>query len=115
MRTKDTFKELEEISILCQYLYANENRHIQIDNGIAKLEVYMRDDSSFYVKNLNFPNMPLVGYTDIMTVPHMLGIIAQLKETSSGFGDTFKSYWEEICFTVASDRTVNNDRTAFRF
>ena len=79
MRTTDVLFELEEILILWQYLYMSENHFITIDNGITKLEIRMRENCSFHAKNLSFPDLPDLEYTDMMTIPNMLGIIDQLK------------------------------------
>lgn len=97
MRTVDTLFDLEEIPILLQYLYMNENHYITIDNGVTKLEIRMTEDCYFTAKNLRFPDLPGLDYTDMMTIPNMLGIIDQLKYvTPVEFPNAFKSRWEEI-------------------
>ena len=97
MRTVDTLLELEEIPILWQYLYMSEDHFITVDNGITKLEIRMRDNCSFYAKNLRFPDLPGLEYTDMMVIPNMLGIIDQLKNLPPvEFKNEFKSRWEEI-------------------
>lgn len=97
MRTNNVLFGLEEIPILWQYLYMSEDHFITVDNGVAKLEIRMRDNCSFHAKNLNFPDLPDLEYTDMMTIPNMLGIIDQLKNVSAvEFKDCFKDRWEEI-------------------
>ena len=56
MRTVNTLLDLEEIPILWQYLYMNEDHYVIVDNGVAKLEIRMRENCSFHAKNLNFPD-----------------------------------------------------------
>lgn len=97
MRNTQTLIELEEISVLWQYLYMNEEHFITIDNGLAKLEIRMNENCTFHAKNLNFPELPGLNYTDMMTIPNMLGIIDQLKHVPAvEFKDSFKSRWEEV-------------------
>lgn len=97
MRTVDTLLELEDIIILWQYLYMSEDHYITVDNGITKLEIRMNEHCYFRAKNLNFPELPDLSYTDMMTIPNMLGIIDQLKETPPvEFKNEFKSRWEEL-------------------
>ena len=97
MRTTDVLIELEEIPILWQYLYMSDEHYITIDNGIAKLEIRMRENCSFHAKNLNFPDLPDLEYTDMMTIPNMLGIIDQLKNVPAvEFKEYFKSRWDEV-------------------
>ena len=96
MRTVDTLLELEEIPILWQYLYMSEDHYITVDNGITKLEIRMRENCSFHAKNLNFPDLPDLEYTDMMVIPNMLGIIDQLKNVPPVEFKDFKSRWEEL-------------------
>ena len=104
MRTVDTLFELEEIPILWQYLYMSEDHYITVDNGITKLEIRMRENCSFHAKNLNFPDLPDLEYTDMMVIPNMLGIIDQLKNVPPiEFKNEFKSRWEELrAITIAN-------------
>ena len=97
MRTNDVLFSLEEIPILWQYLYMSENHFITIDNGLAKLEIRMRENCTFHAKNLNFPDLPDLNYTDMMNIPNMLGIIDQLKTVPPvEYPDCFKNRWEEV-------------------
>lgn len=107
MRNVDTLLELEEIPILWQYLYMNEDHFITVDNGIAKFEIRMRENCSFHAKNLNFPNLPDLEYTDMMVIPNMLGIIDQLKNVPPSEFDTFDSRWDEIR-AITQANTVHN-------
>lgn len=96
MRNVDTLLDLEEIPILWQYLYMNEEHFVTVDNGITKLEIRMRDNCSFHAKNLNFPDLPDLEYTDMMIIPNMLGIIDQLKNVPPAEFKEFKSRWDEM-------------------
>ena len=96
MRDVPTLLELEEIPILWQYLYMDEEHYITVDNGIAKLEIRMRENCTFHAKNLNFPDLPDLDYTDMMVIPNMLGIISQLKEVPPVEFTQFSSRWEEL-------------------
>lgn len=107
MRTNDVLFELEEISILYQYLYMDESHFITIDNGVAKLEVRMTDDGFFTAKNLNFPEFPPTNYTDMMVVPNLLGIIDQLKEVPPEQFTSFGSRWEELRTITLSTVALN--------
>ena len=97
MRTTDTLFDLEEISVLYQYLYMNENHYVTVDNGLTLLEIRMTDGCYFKAKNLKFLDVPEHSYTDMMTIPNMLGIIDQLKHTPAAeFPTCFTNRWEEI-------------------
>lgn len=97
MRTTDVLFDMEEIPILWQYLYMDENHYITIDNGVTKLEIRMTANCYFHAKNLSFPNLPDIAYTDMMTIPNMLGIIDQLKTVPAvEFPTCFTNRWEEI-------------------
>ena len=97
MRRNDVLIEMEEITTIYQFLYMSEDNFITIDNGMAKLEIRMNEKGFFHAKNLNFPDLPDMNYTDMMNVPNMLGIINQLKKTSPvEFPNSFKTRWEEI-------------------
>ncbi len=108
MRTVDILFDLEEIPILWQYLYMNENHYITIDNGLTLLEIRMTDSCYFKAKNLKFPDVPEHSYTDMMTIPNMLGIIDQLKQTQAvEFPGCFPSRWEEIK-TITTTNVAQN-------
>ena len=89
MRDVPTLLELEEIPILWQYLYLDEENFITVDNGMAKLEIRMRESCTFQ-------DLPDLEYTDMMTIPNMLGIIDQLKDVPPVEIKSFSSRWEEI-------------------
>ena len=85
----------------------NEDHYVTVDNGVAKLEIRMRENCSFHVKNLNFPDLPDLEYTDMMIIPNMLGIIDQLKNIPPIEFKDFKSRWDEIR-TITLANVVQN-------
>jgi hypothetical protein len=108
MRTVDTLLDLEDIPILWQYLYMSEDHYVTVDNGLTKLEIRMTDNCYFKAKNLRFPELPDLNYTDMMTIPNMLGIIDQLKNVPPvEFKNEFKSRWEEVK-TIAITNVAQN-------
>jgi hypothetical protein len=114
MRTTDILFDLEEITILWQYLYMDESHYITIDNTVTKLEVRMRENCSFHAKNLRFPDVPDLEYTDMMTISNMLGIIEQLKKVPAvEFPTCFTSRWEEIKIIVDTNVAQNKMKRRF--
>lgn len=107
MRTVSTLIDLEEIPILWQYLYMNEDHFVTVDNGVTKLEIRMRENCSFHAKNLNFPDLPDLEYTDMMVIPNMIGIIDQLKNVPPVEFKDFSSRWDEIR-TITLANVVQN-------
>lgn len=96
MRTKEILTGgLEDIKILLQYLYMNEEHNITISNGITKLNIKLGDNLEVLQMNLSFSHL---GYTHRpMRLEEWLACVEQLKEQPSdcGYGN-FKSKWEEI-------------------
>jgi hypothetical protein len=108
MRNVDTLFELEEISILLQYLYMSYDHKIVIDNRLTKLELYMTEECYTLARNLNHPTAPSLDYTEMMNVPNMLGIIDQLKNTPAvEFPTCFTNRWEEIK-TIVNTNVAQN-------
>ena len=81
-----------------------EDHYVTVDNGITKLEIRMTDGCYFKAKNLRFPDLPDLNYTDMMTIPNMFGIIDQLKHVPAiEFPTCFSNRWEEIkTITIAN-------------
>ncbi len=52
MRTKENLFEMENITILLQYLYINPEHKIKYNNGLTTLEIYMDENFEIYAKNL---------------------------------------------------------------
>lgn len=108
MRATDVLFDLEEITILLQYLYMSEDHYVTVDNGITKLEIRMTDSCYFKARNLRFPDLPGLDYTDMMTIPNMLGIIDQLKHVPAvEFPTCFSNRWEEIKIITCTNVVQN--------
>lgn len=110
MREVSTLIDFEEIPILWQYLYMNEDHFITVDNGVTQLEIRMRENCTFHAKNLNFPELPDLEYTDMMVIPNMLGIIDQLKKVPPVEFKNFKSRWEELSTITIANVAQNRMR-----
>ena len=108
MRTTDTLFDMEEIPILYQYLYMDDGHFITIDNGVTRLEIRMTEGCFFKAKNLRFPDVPDLDYTDMMTIPNMLGIIDQLKRSPAvEFPTCFTNRWDEVK-TITTTNVAQN-------
>lgn len=96
MRTKEVLVEgLEDVKILLQYLYMDEDHNIDISNGITKLSIKLAENLEVLQMNLSFPHL---GYTcRDMRIEEWLACVEQLKEQPSdcGYGN-FKNKWDEI-------------------
>jgi hypothetical protein len=96
MRTREVLVEgFEEVKILLQYLYMNEDNNIDISNGITKLRIKLAESLEVLQMNLSFPHL---GYTcRDMRIEEWLACVEQLKEQPSdcGYGN-FSNKWEEI-------------------
>ena len=111
MRTTETLFDMEEIPILLQYLYMSEDHYITVYNKVTDLEIRMTDSCYFKAKNLSFPDVPELDYTDMMSVMCMLGIIDQLKHVPAvEFPNEFKSRWEEIKAITTANVVQNKIR-----
>lgn len=96
MRNKDNLKLMEEITILNQFLYMDENNYIEFRNGdfIRVLKINNNLDYIASIKNSSL--IPLKVNSD-MNIRVLGDIIEQLKEQKPFMKDTnFKSSWEEI-------------------
>jgi len=97
MRTKTMLKELDDVLIFYQYLYMNPDNRVVVNNGMTNLEIRLDENLRFYCKNLSFPHLPDMSYSERMTLSQCLGAIDYLKEQKpKQFPDTLKSEWEEM-------------------
>lgn len=95
MRTKDVLKDIEEYSIFMQYLYLGET--IKFNNGMTTLELVMDEELEIYAKNLLFPNLPPLLYSNDLSLTNVLfGIIPKLKKEKPEKHNCFSNRWEEI-------------------
>lgn len=110
MRTKDTLLALDELSVLCQYLYMSENHSITFNNGITDLRIRMTETLSIKCKNLSFPDLPEMNWTENFTPANCLGIIGKLKEMpAEEYKESFENRWEEIKSITLHNLALNRD------
>ena len=96
MRNKSDLKLMEEITILNQFLYMDENNYVEFKNGdfIRILKINENLDYIASIKNSSL--IPLKVNSD-MNIRVLGNIIEQLKEQKPFMIKTdFKSRWEEI-------------------
>lgn len=109
MRTKDMLFELEDITLLYQYLYMNKNHKITFNNGLTDLTIRMTDDLYILCKNESFPDLPETAFSESMTIPYVLGIIDRLKEyPASEYRMTFSNRWDELKTTTLANLAQNH-------
>ena len=93
MRIKDTLKLMEEITILNQFLYMDENNYVEFKNGDF-IRILKINENLASIKNSSL--IPLKVNSD-MNIRVLGDIIEQLKEQKPLMKNTnFKSRWEEI-------------------
>lgn len=110
MRTNDILIDgFEEIKILQRYLYMSEDHFIEIKNSIGvPLRIRMGENLHYYCKNMNFPSVPEICWSEDMHINTMLAIISQLKESKPvEFPERFESRWQEIRAITDANTTLN--------
>lgn len=115
MRTKDVLlDDFNDIDILYRYLYMSEDHTIDIHNNIVNLRLRMTENLTFKVLNLNFPDLPELDYSEMMTLPQTLGIIDLLKHEPGilGFREG-QSRWDEIKDITWAQLALNNDKRKY--
>ena len=103
MRTKTDLNKLDDLKILYEFLYMNENNSIIYNNGLTDLEIKMDENFNLKAKNLNTGTE--MFFNQQMDVPNTLEIIDILKEASAQISD-FKNRWEEICFNINASKAL---------
>ena len=116
MRTKDVlFEDFDRVKILCQYLYMDENHYIDVDNGLTTLRIRMTENFGFLFKNLRFPDLPEMSYTEEMTIRQIIGICYRLEEMPPIHGFTvFSNRWQEIREITSSNLGLNKHFGGYR-
>ena len=108
MRCKIMLKELEDSLVIYQFLYMNPENRIVINNGMTDLEIRLDENLRFYCKNLSFPDLPDMNYSEEMTLSRCLGIADYLKEQKpKQFPESFESLWDEIKDITLSNMALN--------
>lgn len=106
MRTKTNLNKLDDLRILYEFLYIDENNSIIYNNGLTDLEIKM--DENFNLKAKNLSTGIEIFFNQQMDVPNTLEIIDILKETSARNSE-FGNKWKEICFNVSVDKNKLDD------
>lgn len=108
MRSKDILKEFENITILNQYLYMNEDNYVDYFNGITTLRIKMNEDCEYLAINLAFPNLKPLKCSSDMSINFIKNIIENLKKQEPILKNTrFQNRWEEIKDTTLANLSLN--------
>lgn len=110
MRTKDTLVNgFEDLATLLQYLYMSEDHSIEVENAIGvPLQIRMDENLRCCCKNLNFPYLPEINWTEEMNVPTIMAVVdQQKKKPATEFPKRFSSRWEEIKILTRTQLSLN--------
>ena len=108
MRSKIILKELEDSLVIYQFLYMNPENRITVNNGMTDLEIRLDENLRFYSRNLSFPHLPEMNYTQQMTLSCCLGIADYMKEQKpKQFPESFETLWDEIKDITLSNMALN--------
>lgn len=106
IRDKDTLYRIEDYSILMQALALGER--IRVNIGRGDIEIFMGEDLELYAKNLAFPSLPDMLYSEELTLPIViLGIVPKLQKQEPEEFKNFANRWEEIK-TLVNDTVGHN-------
>jgi len=107
MRTNDVLKELDDVLVLYQYLYIDPENRIVVDNGMAELEIRLDEDLQFHYRNLNFPHLPEMDYSEQMTLNACTAVVDCLKrQKPKQFPGSCNSEWDEIRAVTSASMTL---------
>lgn len=99
VQTKDILYRIEDYSILMQALALGER--IRVNIGRGDIEIFMGEDLELYARNLTFPNLPDMLYSEELTLSTVIcGIVPKLKEQKPEEFENFPNRWEEIKATT---------------
>lgn len=107
-RDKKTLREIKDISVILQYLYAYPEHTIRYTNFLEiPLEISMDNDCNLYIRNLEGPQLGKLPWRP--TVKDWLSLIKQLEtqQPQYYFQETLKDRWEEICVMVSLSNICN--------
>lgn len=106
VQDKDTLYSIENYSILMQALALGER--IKVNVGRGDIEIFMGEDLEVYAKNLSFPSLPDMLYSEELTLPIViLGIVPKLQKQEPEEFKNFANRWEEIK-TLVNDTVGHN-------
>ena len=103
MRTKMNLNKLDDLKILYEFLYMDENNSITYNNGFADLEIKLDENFNLKAKNLNTEIE--IFFNQEMDIPSTLEIINILKEMPAQI-PKYGSRWEEIRFNVNASKAL---------
>lgn len=107
MRNKNTLKAFEDVSILFQYLYMDENNRIVVNNGLCDLQIRMDQDCHVFCKI----NQNDLRYDDAMSIANTLAMIEQLKMAKPvQYPEHFDNRWAEIKEITKMNLALNFNR-----
>jgi len=102
-------EKFEDIKVLQQYLYMHESHFVEVTNVInVTLRIRMDENLDYYCKNMNFPDVQDMFWSEDMTNKTMLSIIRQLKDSPAiEFPERFESRWDEIKTLTLANLSLN--------
>lgn len=99
IQDKDTLYSIGDYSILMQALALGER--IRVNVGRGDIEIFMGEDLELYAKNLAFPSLPDMLYSEELTLPIViLGIVPKPQKQEPEEFKNFANRWEEIKILV---------------
>lgn len=106
VQDKDTLYNIENYSILMQALALGER--IRVNVGRGDIEIFMGENLELYAKNLAFPSLPDMLYSEELTLPIVvLEVVPKLQKQEPEEFKNFANRWEEIK-TLVNDTVGHN-------
>lgn len=97
MRDKNTLFDLGNIATFFRYLYSDSEARITFHNGLGKMQLRMDEELNVWCKNLNFPDLPEMQYSQELTPYNIMAIVDILKEQPPEiYPNAFDNRWQEI-------------------
>ena len=110
MRSKAILFQLDDIPILLQYLYMNEDHHVVINNGLTDMRIRIDDNMDVWGKNLSFPQIPEMRWNEHLCPEGCLDVIYMLQHApATDFPERFQSRWDEIKEITLANLALNKE------
>lgn len=109
MRTLDKLRDIENSTIIYQYLYMNPEHKITFFNGVVNVEISMDDKFNIIAKTDIFPDLPPKDFNSMFSLQYIMRLIENLKNTPSKV-EYFKNYWDEIYSITSANLGLNRPR-----
>lgn len=107
MRSVNTLKDLSDVGILLQYLYADENHVVTYSRQEDVITEYKLDDNLSILKT-NIVKGDRLLTKGVMLHPDQLIVLIKYQESiPSNYPERFKNKWEEIVEEVKSILYLN--------